>query len=115
MTTALEPAPGKGSRRSDGLSDVPAGHAGAGAPAESTFRRRMLASDIADELFLPLAVAEWRDGAFRLKRGERRFARTEITGVRYLAADPARENPEPERAVQTDFHRLLQSLIRPLH
>ncbi len=119
MTTALEPAPEQGRRRTDqggravgdGASPQSLASDALGFD-EAAWRRRMAEADIADELFLPLAFAEWDAGRWRLKKDERRLARTEITGVRYLAADPKRENPEPERATQTDFHRLLTSLVR---
>ena len=79
---------------------------------DARWRRRMQQADVADELFLPLENGNWDDARFRLVRGERAAARTRITGVRYLAADPKQENLEPERAVQNDFHRLLTSLIK---
>ncbi len=72
----------------------------------------MRRADVADELFLPLDNSRWNRSRLRLVPGERGAARTRITGVRFLAADPAREDLEPERAVQNDFHRLLSSLIK---
>jgi hypothetical protein len=72
----------------------------------------MAQSDVASELFVPLESSAWVRDRFRVLREERRSARTRITGVRLLAADPRRENLEPERAVQTDFRRLVDSLIK---
>jgi hypothetical protein len=79
---------------------------------DARWRARMQQADIADELFLPLDHSTWVDARFRLLRGAKARARTRITGVRFAAADPERQNLEPERAVQTDFHRLVDSLIR---
>ncbi len=79
---------------------------------DDRWRRRMQQSDIADELFLPLSHGDWNKAKFRIVKGERGQAKTRITGVRYLAADPKGENLEPERAVQNDFHRLVDSLIK---
>src|SRR5687768_1263840 len=76
------------------------------------WRQRMQQSDIADELFVPLENGDWFDRRFRVMPGEQAHARTRITGVRFLAADPDHANLEPERAVQNDFHRLLDSLIK---
>ena len=82
----------------------------------AAWRQRMQQADIADELFLPLECGEWhergRGAKFRVPRDMKRRARTRVTGVRFLAADPERKNLEPERAVQTDFHRLVTSLMR---
>lgn len=76
------------------------------------WRARMRRTDIADELFLPLERGAWHNGVYRVPPEERARARTRVTGVRFHAADPDRNNLEPERATQTDFHRLLTSLIR---
>ncbi|MEM7200119.1 MAG: vWA domain-containing protein [Planctomycetota bacterium] len=92
-------------------------HSGVGGNASWTdfdderWRRRMQRSDIAAELFIPLNHGDWTKAKFRLIRGEGAQAKTGITGVRFLAADPRGESLEPERAVQNDFHRLVDSLI----
>lgn len=79
---------------------------------ETVWRARIATSDIADELFLPAEHGEWRKGRWRVRKAERREARTRITGCRLLEADPARENLAPEREVQTDFRRLVVSVAR---
>ncbi|MBK8974996.1 MAG: VWA domain-containing protein [Planctomycetes bacterium] len=95
-----------------------AGTVASGQPAagvafdEAELVRRMRHADVADELFLPIEHSSWHGGRQRLERQDRARARTRITGVRLLAADLERRNLEPEREVQTDFRRLLQSLIR---
>jgi len=78
----------------------------------SKWRRRMAQTDIAAELFLPVQNADWRKDRLRVRRREKSEARTRITGVRLNEADPAGENLEPERATQTDFRRLVDSLIK---
>lgn len=100
VDTAARARPDAGGRGSGGDFD------------DARWRSRMQQSDIADELFLPLDHAAWAETRFRLVRGEAPSAKTRITGVRFLAADPERENLEPERAVQNDLHRLVDSLIR---
>lgn len=79
---------------------------------DERWRQRMQRSDIADELFMPLVHGDWNAAKFRVVKGEKSRAKTRITGVRYLAADPKGENLEPERAVQIDFHRLVDSLMK---
>lgn len=116
MSTAASPEPVRRGPGATGLlRDAALASAGEGFDP-AAWRQRMQQADIADELFLPLDCGEWRErgqaAKFRIARDMRRRARTRVTGVRFLAADPERKNLEPERAVQTDFHRLLTSLIR---
>ena len=74
------------------------------------FSERMQGADMAAELFLPIGNTDWKDGRWRVRTGERAETRTDITGVRLLPADPARENLAPERQVQGDLVNLIATL-----
>lgn len=81
-------------------------------PRSRDLANRMRQPEVASELFFPLQHAAFDDrGRLRINKGEVRAVRTQISGVRFCAADPERENLAPERAVQRDVVRLVRSVI----
>ena len=76
------------------------------------FEQRMQHADMASELFYPVGHAVWRDGRFQLKKEEVAAVRTQISGVRFQAADSKREDLAPERQCQSDVVKLVDGVTR---
>ena len=80
-------------------------------PMAQDLSSRMRHPDVASELFFPLEHAAFDDrGRWCVNKGEVRAVRTQISGVRFQAYDPQRENLAPERQVQHDVGRLVRSV-----
>lgn len=77
---------------------------------EGRFRSRIERSDFAAELFVSPAHAAWQRGRYALRKDDRPDALTDISGVRFQACDPKREDRSLERETQTDVTALVAAV-----